>query len=189
MKKTLLITGITICLLGALFYLFVISGAFLTLTYFAPNPPSPEITYGEFPFSLTYEIDGEIKTVEDILICEFDGFEMSNSGSKYRKWNSSFRSGIEEIILLDLSDKNEINEFGHTMLNLYFYWGTPEYYMGDTKHYKCRSAQDFEWVDFQYRTVDGIVGGSGYKANEAYEKYKIKLIDWKIAEPIENKFE
>ena len=29
------------------------------LTYFAPNPPKPEITCGEFPFTLTYELDGK----------------------------------------------------------------------------------------------------------------------------------
>ena len=193
MKKTLIITGIigaVACVLIALYYLFIISGAFLMLNYFAPNPPKPEIKYGEFPFTLTYEIDGEIKNIEDTLICEFDGFEMSNSGSKYRKWKSSFKSGREEIILLDLSDKNEINEFGHTMLNLFFWWGTPEYYMGDTSHYKCRSANnDFKMIDFRYQTVDGIIGGSAYSADVVYEKYKVKLINWEIKKPIENNFE
>ena len=55
MKKKLLIIGIVICVLIALFYLFVISGAFLMLTYFAPNPPKPEITYAEFMKLLTSE--------------------------------------------------------------------------------------------------------------------------------------
>lgn len=196
MKKTLMITaittaiiGIVVCVLIVLYYLSVISGAFLMLNYFAPNPPKPEIKYCEFPFSLTYEIDGEVKTVEDTLICEFDGFEMSNSGSKYRKWNSSFKSGREEIVLLDLSNKNEINEFGHKMLNLFFYWGTPEYYMGDTRHYKCRSANDdFKMIDFRYETIDGIIGGSAYSADVVYEKYKVKLLNWEIKKPIENNF-
>ena len=82
MKKKLLIIAIAIFVLIALFYLFVISGAFLTLTYFAPNPLKPEITYGEFPFTLTYELDGEIKTIEDVVVCEYDGIEWTNSGNK-----------------------------------------------------------------------------------------------------------
>ena len=93
MKKKMLIIGIVICVLLALFYLFVISGAFLMLTYFAPNPPKPEIKYGEFPFVFVYELDGEIKTIEDTIVCEYDGIQWTNSGNKKRKWKSHLKSG------------------------------------------------------------------------------------------------
>ncbi len=99
------------------------------------------------------------------------------------------KSGNEEIILLDLTANNEINEVGYTMLHLFFNWGTPAHYMGDLEHYNCRPAQGFEWVEYKYQTADGTVGGSAYKADVAYEKYKIKLIEWEIAEPIKNRFD
>ena len=46
-----------------------------------------------------------------------------------------------------------------------------------------------KWVEYKYQTADGTVGGSAYKADVAYEKYKIKLIEWEIAEPIKNRFD
>ena len=190
MKKTLIITGIIgviVCVLIALFYLFVISGAFLMFTYFAPNPPKPKITYGEFPFALTYELDGEIKTIEDTLICEYDGVEWTNSGSKERRWKYRFESGREEIILIDFSDKDEIHELGYKMLNLYFFCGSPEYYMGEIENFR-RHPEDMKNIHFHYQTKEGKIGGSAYTFDEAFEKYKVKIIAWKIAQPIENKF-
>lgn len=55
MKKVLVITGVVsvvVYVLIFLYYLFIISGAFLMLNYFSPNPPKPEIRYCEFPFTL-----------------------------------------------------------------------------------------------------------------------------------------
>lgn len=68
MKKVFLIIGIVILsliiLVGAV-YLFVLSGAIFS---FGSNPPKPEITYGEFPISITYEIDGQTKVIDDTVI-------------------------------------------------------------------------------------------------------------------------
>ena len=36
--------------------------------------------------------------------------------------------------------------------------------------------------------LDGTIGGGAYKAAEAYEKFKIRLISWECAPLIENKF-
>ena len=41
----------------------------------------PEIKVGEFDFQLTYEIDGEIKTIEGTYVCEFDGIDRSLQGA------------------------------------------------------------------------------------------------------------
>ena len=35
--------------------------------------PEPKIKYGEFPFVLTYEVDGEIRVIEDTIVCEYEG--------------------------------------------------------------------------------------------------------------------
>ena len=35
--------------------------------------PRPEIEKGEFPFSVTYEFAGEIKTVSGVYVCEYNG--------------------------------------------------------------------------------------------------------------------
>lgn len=192
MKKGLIavcFVGIIAILLSGAFFLFVVSGAFLVLGVFAPNPPAPVVKCGEFPFVLTYEIDGEIKTIEDTLICEYDGVKWTNSGDKKRKWKSWIKgSGGEDIILLDLSDKNEYHELGYKMLDLYFSCGSAEYYMGDDEGYRRAYAVDLEMIHFHYIGEEGKIGGSAYKKDEAYEKYKLRIIDWKIEEPVDNEF-
>lgn len=72
------------------------------------DPPKLTYTYGEFPFSLKYEINGQIKTVEDTVIVEFDGFGLSEgSGGKYIQWKQTLTSGNEEIILFN--DEQEVS--------------------------------------------------------------------------------
>lgn len=154
-----------------------------------PIRPIPEIQYGEFPFTLTYEIDGERKVIKDTIICEYDGYKMLGEAGWYREWNSHLKSGNDRITLLDLKSRNEKNEFDYWMLELFFYWGNAEYYMGEPLDYASRdpkNEQDFDWIDYQYQTPDGIVGYSAYAAEEAFRKYGIKLISWECSLPIEN---
>ena len=189
MRKALAITGIvfaallTIVLVLGIIFWFAFGGG----TYFT-RTPAPTITYGEFPFRLTYEVDGEIKVVEDTVICEFDGFKVVGESGKYRQWKERLKSGNVEITLLDIRESGEINEIGQTMLELYFFYGTAAYYMGDMDNPYARDAQTFEWVDYIYQNAEGKIGYSGYKADEAYEKYKIRLISWDASPPIENTF-
>jgi hypothetical protein len=65
-----------------------------------PNPPRPEITNGEFPFRLMYEVNGYQKVIEDTLIYEFDGYGADEGRGKYRKWKKRLASGNERITLL-----------------------------------------------------------------------------------------
>ena len=188
MKKKLFIIGIVICVLIALFYLFVISGAFLMLTYFAPNPPEPEIRYGEFPFVITYEVDGEIKTIEDTVICEYDGIEWTNSGSKERKWKSYLKSGNKGIVLLKVDDGEMSYEISTTA-------ELPEYYMNDHRYGNDREdyermLHDERYLGYTEIKNDKIVVKSiSIEKEEVYERFKLRIIERKYSKPIENKFE
>lgn len=182
MNKVFVVIGIVVMVIVLLF-LCIVSGA---IFIFNSNPPAPEIQYGEFPFTLTYELDGEVKVIEDTVICEFDGFESWGSAGNYRKWKTYLKSGNEKIILLDLRSLEETNEFGQIMLELFFSYGNGEYYMGDEWH---RSKPEIRnYIEYRYQTADGKTGGSSYKADEAWEKYKIRLIRWEPSEPIQNSF-
>ena len=67
--------------------------------------PEPQIKEGEFPFEIVYEIDGEIITVNDIYVCEFDGYDWNEGRGKHRKWKGYIKSsGSEELILLEDGD-------------------------------------------------------------------------------------
>ncbi len=85
-----------------------------------PAPPLPEITYGEFPFRLEYELNEELHVIEDTLIVEFDGFGMNEGIGRYSRWTSRLASGEDLVLLLEVSDNKQI-----------FYFPGPANYMGD----------------------------------------------------------
>ena len=180
MKKPLLI----LCIIGgvlwvccALVFLFVITGAF---AIFMPEPTAPEVTYGEFPFTITYEVDNEIITYNDVVICEYDGIESWGTAGKRRKWSRKLKSGNEYITLLRSKTSEGTFEIYEAIP------GLPEYYMGDFQ--KSRAEYEHNMKDYRYL---------GYKQNdikysitkeEAWEKYRIKIISIECSEPIENNF-
>ena len=139
-----------------------------------PNPPEPEITYGEFPFKLVYEISGEQKVIEDTVICEYDGIGIG-SGSKYRKWKSRLASGNKEVILLRIDNKKHI----------YYLVGSPSYYMGDMR--KNTTWEHF-FPDAFLHDAKGFGMNDKIKADELLSEYGIKLISWEPSPPIVNSF-
>jgi len=151
-----------------------------------PDPLIPQITYGEFPIIIKYEINGEIKTIEDIVICEYEGIVSLGTAGKYRKWSSRLLSGKTCIILLRVDDPELSYEVS-------FSCGFPDYYMGD---YSQKKKNDYE--DFMYNRNslgfnqwdNGILTYSESIAEEViWEKYKLRIIDIQYSLPIDNKFE
>ena len=193
-----IVIGTLIAISALILYVVIMFIAAFGGFNFLLNVPEPEIKYGEFPCALTYEVDGEIKTIEDIIVCEFDGFKVVGEAGKYRKWkistskNTSIQGDGEEdtllITLLDLSKENKYDEFGHKILELYFYGGNGHHYMSDFLGDHNRDEQDFDYVSYRYETAEGSIGHSSISADEAYEKYKIRLISWKASSPIKNEF-
>ena len=149
-------------------------------SWLAPNPPKPEIKYGEFPFVLIYELDGEVKVIQDVVVCEFDGFKSHGEAGKYRKWKSHLKSGKERITLLNVDNT----------LEFYFNYGDPENYMGDPQsgRYGEDLSYDLSYIPFIKKENGIIVADSGMPADKVWEKYKLKIIDWKYTPPIKNSF-
>ncbi len=183
MKKFFLILGIIGGALLTPLYLFVVSGAFAILM---PNPPEPQIKYGEFLFTITYEIDGEIKTYEDILICEYAGIEDLGTAGKYRKWSKRLKSGNERIVLLQGKEDNSSFQLCADAPTF------PEYFMGDFSGW--RSKDEYETTmkderDLSYiQQHDGVETGSVMQKDEAWRKYRIRIISIEFPPPIENTF-
>ena len=74
--------------------------------------PAPQITEGEFPFVLEYEINGERYIIEDTVVCSFDGYDPSNPFTMFpqREWKESLKSGKEDdfgIVLMELDENTE----------------------------------------------------------------------------------
>ena len=104
---------ILVCVIGIL----IIASPWIMLAvglWLSPAPPKPEITYGEFDFKLVYEIDGEIQTIEDTIICEFDGFNIDEANGKTRRWKEEFKNeqGNELYAFrVEQIDNPEFNEY------------------------------------------------------------------------------
>ena len=190
MKKVFIVTGIVFAILLAMFFavVFWFWLMFGGASYFV-HVPKPAVTYGEFPFKLTYEFHGNTKVIEDTIICEFDGFEVVGEAGKYRRWKAHLKSGKEYITLFDARKLIAEKDYeGNKILELYFDWGNAEYYMGDTMRHAC-GAQSLDEVCYLYRAKEKrTIGHSVVGAKMALEKYKIELISWEVAPPIENTF-
>ena len=146
-----------------------------------PNPPKPEITHGEFPFRLTYEIDGKFFETKDTLICDFDGFGANEAIGKYRQWKSHLASGNTRITLFK---SDEIEIFYSPNIN---HWEAGAVYMGDTEIYSSINEpfpNAWHTADFENKQVNSYI----ISAEEMMEKYNLRLISWEPSEPIKNTF-
>ncbi|OXM13176.1 hypothetical protein [Paenibacillus herberti] len=65
------------------------------------DPPKPKYSYGEFPFYLEYEKNGEKIIVKDKVIVKYDGIGLSTGTGKYIKWKQTLASGNDEVVLFD----------------------------------------------------------------------------------------
>lgn len=140
----------------------------------SPAPPRPEITYGEFPFRLEYEINDERHVIEDTLICKYGGIGMNEAVGKYHKWKEKLASGNKRVTLLKISDNQEI----------YYPIGSADYYMGAYKGVKDESAI---YNASLYTTFKKGYSAELIDAEELFNKYNIKIISFDHAQPIANK--
>jgi hypothetical protein len=165
----------------AVLMLIIISYIFIMMPRSAP--PVPQITYGEFPFKLEYEVDDEHFVIEDTFISEFDrsigGNGITPSG---RRWNSGLLSGKSlnenensDLLLKELED-----------ISIIFSPGSSTYYMGDPD---CNSIRCQPVIIIRNPANTSLL--TYIRPEDAHEiliEYGITLIDWKYTPPIENAF-
>lgn len=92
---------VAIPLLIAIFFFIAFGG----LNLFS-SAPKPQIKSAAFDFTLEYKIDGEIKTVSDTQVCEFDGYNINEGSGKTLKWTSYYTSDPEmnKLIIHHIDD-------------------------------------------------------------------------------------
>lgn len=144
--------------------------------------PRPKVKEGEFDFSITYELNGEIKTLSGVYVCEYDGTSWSLDGGYSRDWKS-FVKGV------DAGNQYEVqigttDDGGSIVLSYGFY---PEYFMGDTQTVDLGIPEPTLVITHAMENVDGmnIIG----EQEELAEHYSVKIIDYEYAKPIENTFQ
>ncbi len=146
--------------------------------WLSPDPPEPKIRFGEFPFEIVYKLDGELHTINDVLVCEYDGIGADEGSGKYIEWKgylkSSGQAEIEEIVLYRKDTVRIICDIG-----------SPAYYMGEDEYMDGQSVTPCLIL---YEERDSLTISHGL-SEEYAEQYPIELISWKLSDPIVNTFE
>jgi len=173
----ILAIGIPLVIIGFFVIPWIINFIFVGVLW--PNPPMPKVRYGEFPFRLVYELNGDEIIIEDTIICEFDGVGWNEATGKYRKWKSHYASGNERIVLLELVSGDKICAVS----------GSAEYYMGDSLHEWSEPFPD-AYLHYANRTLSyGLIIADKYlDTEELFGLYGIKFLSWEPSPPIVNSF-
>ena len=199
-KKIAIIVMALVCVIG----FFIVAFPWIMLVvggYVLPAPPKPEITYGEFDFKLVFEIDGESKTIEDTIICEFDGFSVDTGSGKRRRWKEDFQN----------SQNNEL-----------YAWRVEQIDNPDFNEYKGGRKPDYDYVVLKnidnYKVLLKVADAEDFlgepenkitypieptvlvydkntcyfigpeETEEFFELHRFAIISWECDEPIENTF-
>jgi hypothetical protein len=129
----------------------------------------PVVTEGEFPFSITYELDGQTVTIHDVYQVHYDADE----AYKYRVYVGEIQNKEEDNTYYTL--KTEEN--GRIELWTRFY---ADYLMGDPE-YDYFDEEPFEPVIYYYDAQE-----TESHDEETLAEHGVKLISFDYPEPIKN---
>ena len=131
----------------------------------------PEVTYGEFPITLTYEKDGEIITQNAIYVCEYMGEDVMTGSVKWKEYIKG--TGERGIIIYEENNVKIICELG-----------SPQYYMGEREYKKEKIKPHIVKEDNSFFDTKVSV----LSESQLYEQYNIKIISCDFPDPVENTF-
>ena len=173
---------------------FLLPSIFIVLTIIAYIAASvifcyttkPEITEGEFPFSITYEYKGETKKLEGVYKCEYSGSD-SILGQHDRYWESE--SIFEYDGEYDIPNTIYSDE---TMTLAVFERMSAGYFMGDPLYADWYTNYGLEgptpYAEYHDYINEISVYDEDENSKEILEGIGFRIIDYSYAEPIENSF-
>ena len=136
----------------------------------------PTITEHEFPFSITYELDGVTETVDAVCAVTYagNGGYVKTTTRQYDEKYISQRENMGSAFEIYVGDDCSITLFTHIY---------PDYLMGDP-----------EYDYFDDTVYEPILSYSNWATGETAEGLELpeqgaKIISWELPEPIENSFE
>ena len=148
-----------------------------SLTSCGLTVPRPEVKEGEFDVSITYEVNGEVKTLDLVYVCKYNGVALTPEGTYYRDWNGHF-DGYEDG---DVVPVLETAGGGKVALCVLIY---PEYFMGEPDYIDDFSPVVLTNYIYYEDGNEMIIDDQELIA----EEYGVKVIGCKYGEPIENSF-
>lgn len=143
--------------------------------------PVPSIKEAKFDFSVTYEVDGEVKTYTGKYVCEFEGTYKTLVGEG-RCWKG-YVENLENNDFCMVAIDN--NEDGIIYIDLDL---MPEYFMSDPdwEYYGNEAPEPILYI--VYHSDDPDVTSSDNDVDVLFERYGVRLISYDYPEPIENEY-
>ena len=172
-KKILavLLGGVLVGVLAILSVFIILFGPVLKEALF-DRPAKPKVTYGEFPFELVYEYDNQKYTVNETIVCEYEGISFSLDGGNSREWNCYITNNDE-------SGRYHLDSDKYRAL----YVQVPleaDYYMGDPAFNAEFAMPYIYFIDDNTGTV--------YYEQDLMDVVGAKIISWNVSSPLENNF-
>lgn len=148
-----------------------------TLSGCDSSVPQPEIKEGEFHFSVTYEFNGEEKTVSGVYVCTYTGTSWSLDGGPHRSWKGYIKDGkVEEMFEIGTTENGEKVELDLALC--------PEYFMDDF----VEGYHEIPKPCLSVRLVDDEGISFLYEPSEVEALCGAKIISYEYDEPIQNVF-
>ena len=171
---------------SAMLFLVITIIAYVAASVLFCYTTKPEVTKGEFPFSITYEYKGETKALSGVLACEYSGSD-TIFGEHNRYWRQETiydnPDNLEYPFVVEQNDELQTTLSVHENMSAGYFMGDP-------------LEKDYYEV-YGYESVEPYVSYYDYK-NEVFldgqdtagilEPIDFKIVDFTYAEPIENKF-
>lgn len=160
--------------------------AYVAASVFFCYTTKPEVTTGEFPFSLTYEYKGETKTLSGVYKCEYSGSSTIH-GEHNRYWNGETKyensENVKEPYVVEHND-----ELQTTLTVQENMWAG--YFMGDPLHKDYYTEYGLDGVEphVDYYDYKNDIALDEENKDEILESIGFKIVDFTYAEPIENSF-
>lgn len=170
-KRVIIIILIVMFLLASFIFLglnFLTGGILFEAIFNRPSKPKQKTA--EFPFTLVYEYNGEQFTVEESIVCEFEGISFSLEGGNSRDWNC-YVTNNEEYGQYYLDREKYPTLYIQIPLNADYLMGAPN----------SNPAYINPYIFF---TEDST--GTTYYEEAEIKSVGAKIISWKVAKPLVN---
>ena len=164
--KVLIILIIIVILISILPFLYF--ALIMLYSLFIDIPAQPKVKHGEFPFELVYEYKGNQYTINDTIVCDYDGYSWSLEGGNSRDWTCEL-SKDDEYGQYYIDKENEPSLYIEIP-------EAPDYYMGD-KEYSKEDAHPIIMYNDEST-------GTYYQEKDKIDVVDIKIVDWKPSNPL-----
>jgi len=142
----------------------------------SPEPATPEVTRGEFPFWIEFELDGEMFLIEDAFIAEFEGFDWNAGRGRHRVWRGWIEGTGTYRMLIPVDESRRLE----------IVVGRPETYMND-QSFTTHGAPFPQFIMIIY-DENSNDSWENLSVEALYEQHGVKIVNYSFSEPIVNSF-